>query len=177
MAFVHKTKKKTCQCPGGSVLRTLALLRALVQSLVGQLSSPQVVSYGQKEIFVPVRSNDLQAQWRSRQRNIGSQTFPGLGPWTVCARACLWVYMHTCIHMLSHSLPGSSIHGIFQARILEQDAILSFRGSFPPRQIVSPALAGGFLTIELPGKPQYLGQVTAFSKRFHMCEMKIMSKC
>ena len=166
MAFVHKTKKKTCQCPGGSVLRTLALLRALVQSLVGQLSSPQVVSYSQKEIFVPVRSNDLQAQWRSRQRNIGSQTFPGLGPWTVCARACPWVYMHTCIHTLSHSLPGSSIHGIFQARILEQDAILSFRGSFPPRQIVSPALAGGFLTINLPGKPRYLGQVTAFSISF-----------
>ena len=157
------------------MLRTLALLRPSVQSLVGELSSPQVVRYGQKEIFIPVRSNDLQAQWRSRQRNRGSQKFPGLGPWTVRARARLWAYVRTCIRMLSHSPPGSSGPGSFQARMLEQEAILSFRGSFPPRQIVS-CTGRQFFTIELPGKPRYLGQVTAFSKRLHMCEMKIMSK-
>ena len=31
------------------------------------------------------------------------------------------------------SPPGSSVHGIFQARILEQVSISFFKGSFPPR--------------------------------------------
>ena len=31
------------------------------------------------------------------------------------------------------SLPGSSVHGILQARILEEGAISSSRGSFQPR--------------------------------------------
>ena len=34
---------------------------------------------------------------------------------------------------MDYSLPGSSVHGIFQERILEQVAISSFRGSFWPR--------------------------------------------
>ena len=52
------------------------------------------------------------------------------------------------------SLPGSSIHGIFQARILEW---LPFPppGDLPNSGIKprSPALAGRFFTTELPGKP------------------------
>ena len=32
-----------------------------------------------------------------------------------------------------YSLPGSSIHGILQARVLEWVAISSYRGSSPPR--------------------------------------------
>ena len=32
------------------------------------------------------------------------------------------------------SLPGSSAHGILQARILEWAAVLSSRGSSPPRE-------------------------------------------
>ena len=49
-------------------------------------------------------------------------------------------------------LPGSSVHGILQARILEQFAISSSRGSSQPRYQnyifpESPALAGGFFTI------------------------------
>ena len=48
------------------------------------------------------------------------------------------------------SLPGSSVHGIFQARILEQVAISS-PGDRPnpgvkPVSPASPALAGGFFT-------------------------------
>ena len=46
------------------------------------------------------------------------------------------------------SLPGSSVYGILQARILEWVAMPSFRGSSPPRNqtliIRSPARAGGF---------------------------------
>ena len=55
------------------------------------------------------------------------------------------------------SLPGSSVHGILQARILEWVAFFFF---FPPRDLpdlgirpASPALAGGFFTTEPPGKP------------------------
>ena len=48
------------------------------------------------------------------------------------------------------SLPGSSVHGVFQARILEW-VVISF--SDPRIKPMSPTLAGGFFTTELPGKP------------------------
>ena len=60
------------------------------------------------------------------------------------------------------SLPGSSVHGIFQAGILEWVAISSSRGSSEPRESSepgiepkAPALTGGFFTTEPPGKAQY----------------------
>ena len=48
------------------------------------------------------------------------------------------------------SLLGSSVHGIFQARILRWVGI-SFSKNLPNPEIepVSPALTGGFFTIEL----------------------------
>ena len=54
--------------------------------------------------------------------------------------------------------PGSAVHGILQARILEWVAISSSRESSQPRdqtQVspVSPALAGIFFTTEPPGTP------------------------
>ena len=55
---------------------------------------------------------------------------------------------------MNYSPPGSSVHGISQARILEWIAISFSRGSSPPRdQICVSCLAGGFFTVELPGKP------------------------
>ena len=46
------------------------------------------------------------------------------------------------------SLPGSSVHGILQPRILEWVAVSFSRGSSQPRDqtrmSMSPALAGGF---------------------------------
>ena len=52
------------------------------------------------------------------------------------------------------SLPGFSIHGIFQARILEWVTI-SFSGDLPDPGIKpgSPALEADALTSEPPGKP------------------------
>ena len=48
---------------------------------------------------------------------------------------------------------GSSIHGIFQARILECVAISFSRGSYRPRdQTRSPALQADALPSEPPGK-------------------------
>ena len=55
------------------------------------------------------------------------------------------------------SPPGSSVHGILQARILEWVAIFSSRGSSRAQTCVScdSCIAGGFSTAEPPGKPQY----------------------
>ena len=55
------------------------------------------------------------------------------------------------------SPPGSSVHGILQARILEWLAISFSRGSSQHRiKPASPALAGRFITSEPPGKPSSL---------------------
>ena len=82
------------------------------------------------------------------------------------------VPMHTvsgCVHvracLFSHvqlfgtppgvlcSPPGSSVHGISQARILEWVAISFSRGSSQPRdQILVSSLAGRFFTTKPPGK-------------------------
>ena len=51
----------------------------------------------------------------------------------VCVCACVCVYTQSCPTLcrpIDSSPPGSSIHGIFQARILERVAMLSSRGSF-----------------------------------------------
>ena len=52
------------------------------------------------------------------------------------------------------SPPGSSVHGILQARILEWVAISFSRGIFPNPGIEpgSPALQADALTSELPGR-------------------------
>ena len=54
------------------------------------------------------------------------------------------------------SLPGSSDHGISQARTLDGLPFPS-PGDLPDAGIkpVSPALAGGLITTEPPGKPMY----------------------
>ena len=59
------------------------------------------------------------------------------------------------------SLLGSSVHGIFQARILECIAISSSRGSFPTRdQTRISCIAGRFFTTEPSGLPS-VNSITA----------------
>ena len=68
--------------------------------------------------------------------------------------------LHLCLTLcdpMDCSLPGFSVHGILQARILEWVAFLP-PGELPnpgiePASLTSPALAGGFFTTEPPGKP------------------------
>ena len=50
------------------------------------------------------------------------------------------------------SLPGSSVHRIFQARILEWVAVSFSEDSSRTWSPMAPALAGGFFTTESPGK-------------------------
>ena len=57
------------------------------------------------------------------------------------------------------SLPGSSIHGTFQARVLEWVAISFSRGSFQPseREPRTPTLQVDSLPVEPQGKPNNTG--------------------
>ena len=65
------------------------------------------------------------------------------------SKSCL-----TLCDLMDCSLPGSSVHGIFQARILDWVAISFFNGSSQPRnQTLSYELAGRFFTTEAPEKP------------------------
>ena len=66
----------------------------------------------------------------------------------LCMLRCVWLW-----DTIDCSPPGSSVHDISQARILEWVAISSSRESYQSRdRLMSPALAGRFLTTEPPGK-------------------------
>ena len=66
---------------------------------------------------------------------------------TVCVCVCVCVLSHVWLFCkpMDHSLPGSSVHGILQARILEWVAMPSSRGSSQPRDATrGSCIAGGF---------------------------------
>ena len=65
----------------------------------------------------------------------------------------------TVCNPMDCSLPGSSIHGILQARILEWSAFLFSRGSSQPR---SPALQVNSLLSEPSGKSKSTGVGSLF---------------
>ena len=93
-----------------------------------------------------------------RQRHSVEETGPGPSAVRdVWSHSCFCIDPGLCACMLSHfsrvrlcdpmdySLPGSSVHGIIQARIFEWVAIPSSRGSSNPgMEPTSPALAGRF---------------------------------
>ena len=74
--------------------------------------------------------------------------FPHLGSFLICVK--LLQSCPTLCKPMDWGLPGSSIHGTLQARILEWGAMPSCRGPCWPRikpaSLMSPALAGGFFT-------------------------------
>ena len=77
-----------------------------------------------------------------------------------CERFC-WsitqLYLTLCDPM-NCSLPGSSVHGIFQARMLEYFVISSSRGCSQSKNRTHVScvscMAGRFFTTEPPGNPQ-----------------------
>jgi len=72
------------------------------------------------------------------------------------------------------SPPGSSVHGISQARILEWIAISYSRGSSDPGiEPTSLAMAGRFFTTEPPGKPIYYLMLSFKSKRCSLPREKV----
>ena len=82
----------------------------------------------------------------------------GSGQWDQEGRHC-WCHLVaesrlTLCDTMDCSLPGSAVHGISQARILEWVAISFSRVSSQPRdQICVSCLAGRFFTTEPPRKP------------------------
>ena len=70
---------------------------------------------------------------------------------------CVCSVAQSCLTLCDHvdySTPGSSVHGILQAWILEWVAIPFSRGSSWPRDRTHVScIAGRFFTTELPGKP------------------------
>ena len=69
---------------------------------------------------------------------------------------CVWVAQQCLIlcNPMDCGLPGPSVHGIPQARILEWIAIPFFRGSsWPSIKLMSPTLHADSLPSEPPGKP------------------------
>ena len=74
----------------------------------------------------------------------------------VCVCVCvISLVMSDSCDPMDCSPPGSSVHGILQARILEWVAISFSRGSSHAGiKSGSPAFTGGFFTAEPPGKPQ-----------------------
>ena len=119
-----------------------------------------------EEDFLYIPNINLVLKMEKNQKTKKNPTIP---PWTGFVNHCqdeatdkfprphsLWYYV--CVlscSVVSDSLQhmdcsplGSSVHGIFQVRILEWVAISSSRGSSrrPWTKLVSPALAGGFFT-------------------------------
>ena len=75
---------------------------------------------------------------------------------------------------LDCSLPGSSVQGISQARILQWVAISFSRGSFNPEiEPLSASLAGGFFTTEPSGRPKSkieILKLEGLGNTMHQCE-------
>ena len=73
----------------------------------------------------------------------------------ICLHVCsVASVLSNSVQPLDHGPPGSSVHGISQARILEWVAPSCSRGSSPPRDGTQVScLAGVFFIIEPPKKP------------------------
>ena len=71
----------------------------------------------------------------------------------------------TLCNPVDYSLPGSSVHGILQARILEWVAISFSRGIFPTQGIEprSPAVQVDSLPTEPPGKPWFSHSIVIYT--------------
>ena len=83
-------------------------------------------------------------------------------PFNVLLFPCCFSVTHSCLTLwdsIDCSPPGSSICGIFPARILEWAAISSSRGSPPPRDQTCisffSCIASRFLTSQSLGKPRF----------------------
>ena len=70
---------------------------------------------------------------------------------------------------MDHNLPGSSVHEILQARILESVATPSSRASWQPRDL-TPALAGKFFTTITTWEAPFLH--TLYQKKFQDLKAK-----
>ena len=100
----------------------------------------------------------LFSNWTCSMLNLYFQS----GSLTFCTPLCVCMLSHVQLFAspwAKYSLPGSSVHGIFQARTLEWVAISSSSGSSWPRDqthvsCISLHWPGRFFTIASPAKPK-----------------------
>ena len=90
------------------------------------------------------------------------------------AQSCLTLH-----DPMDRSLPGSSVHGIFQARILEWVFLSSSRDLPDPGVETTSPLIGRFFTAGTPGKPGLF--LTLINKdnvkfQFHVLKIKMYFK-
>ena len=86
--------------------------------------------------------------------------------WVHCAKSlqsCLTLCLTLCNPMVC-SLPGSSVHGILQARILKWIAMPS--SVIKPMMLQSPALARGFFSTNTIWEAKYWGTHVFFNYGF-----------
>ena len=72
-------------------------------------------------------------EWRHSDPDLGEKRMEGAGPVTTESENEVPHSHPTLCDPMDHSLPGSSVHGIFQARILEWVSVSFSRGSSRPR--------------------------------------------
>ena len=117
-------------------------------------TTPIVLEVGRK---LRLRSTVLMFLWGLRFVDIrkGWKVFPCLP--LICGINSVCLLSLTLCNPMNCSPPGSSAHGILQAKILEWVAISSSRGSSQCRDQTHVSgvscTAGRFFTIEPPGKP------------------------
>ena len=89
--------------------------------------------------------SDIKCTMKEDFKNVIQDFLHGWSYWTLC-------------DPVDYSPPGSSLHGIFQAKILEWVAISSSRGSpdpgIEPASLMSPELASGSLPLSHLGRPK-----------------------
>ena len=99
-------------------------------------------------------SMDREAWWTTSQPG---RKESDMAEWAHSTRHSCWLVAQSCptlCHPMDCSSPGSSIHGVSQARRLEWVAISFSRGSFWPRDWTHiSCLAGRLFTTKPPGKP------------------------
>ena len=89
---------------------------------------------------------------------------------------CIYVYMYICVCFVAQSwltlcdpmdcsMPGSSVHGILQARILESVAMSSSRGSSQPRDGICISCIGRQILYHWAN---YMCQLSNFLKYFRL---------
>ena len=72
-------------------------------------------------------------EWLHGDPDLGEKRMEGAGPVTTKSESEVVQSCLTLCNPSDHSLPGSFVHGIFQARILEWVAVSFFRRSSQPR--------------------------------------------
>ena len=107
----------------GTILFLLFMVSYLFSSITFFFKDfEQNLRWGEKISQSRVKKKKERERERKRKNNIYSVK------WSEVAQSCL-----TLCNPMNYSLPGSSIRGIFQARILEWAAISFSRGSSWPR--------------------------------------------